>query len=310
MSKPVSTAELKNLLGRAVADPAVVRRTAQEPSSADDLRAAIERGELINHYQPKVDLKSGAVVGVEALVRWMHPSDGLVFPDRFITTAEEHGLIGELTAVVLVSALRQERHWREAGVSLHMAVNVSMDNLVELDFPDFVASQALAAEVPLSQLVLEVTESRLMADPVVPLDILTRLRLKQVSLSIDDFGTGHSPLAQLRDIPFDELKVDPGFVHGTHRDPSLRAIVEASVSMARRMGMRTVAEGVEDAEDWQFVQSAGFNFAQGYFIAKSMPAGKLGGFLPNWHERHMHMLDQRHPTSGHTIRPSSDGARR
>jgi EAL domain-containing protein (putative c-di-GMP-specific phosphodiesterase class I) len=127
-----------------------------------------------------------------------------------------------------------------------------------------------------------VTESRLMKGLLTPLDILARLRLKHIGLSIDDFGTGHSSLAQLRDIPFDELKVDRGFVHGACRDASLRAIFEASVGMARRLGMKTVAEGVEDQADWDFVRAAGCDLAQGYFIARPMPGADLAGWMADW----------------------------
>jgi EAL domain-containing protein (putative c-di-GMP-specific phosphodiesterase class I) len=237
---------------------------------------------LENHYQPKVALSSGALIGVETLVRWRHPKDGLVFPDQFISTAEEHGIIEQLTRAVLVSALRQARLWNDAGLRLHVSVNVSMDNLAALEFPDFVVHEADAAGVPVSSLVLEVTESRLMRDPLAALDILTRLRLKRIRLSIDDFGTGHSSLAQLRDIPFDELKVDRGFVHGAWGDDSLRAIVEASLNLAQKLGMTTVAEGIEDQADWDYLQSCGCDLAQGYFIAKPMRGPDLTRWLVSW----------------------------
>jgi len=161
-----------------------------------------------------------------------------------------------------------------------------MDNLGSLEFPDFVARAADKAGVSPTSLVLEVTESRLMKDPLAALDILTRLRLKHIGLSIDDFGTGHSSLAQLRDIPFDELKVDRGFVHGACRDASLRAIFEASLGMARQLGMKTVAEGVEDQEDWDCLRATGCDMAQGYFIAKPMPAADLAGWIAQWEARY------------------------
>jgi CheY-like chemotaxis protein len=205
LHKPVSPDHLQQLLGRSHPAPAAASRAAGKIYGADELRRAIARGELLNHYQPKVELATGAVAGVETLVRWRHPEDGLVFPDQFIATAEEHGLIDDLTRAVLTAALRQARRWHDAGLALQVAVNVSMDNLTDLEFPDFVAREAGKAGVPVAGLVLEVTESRLMKDPLAPMDILTRLRLKRIGLSIDDFGTGHSSLAQLRDLPFDEL---------------------------------------------------------------------------------------------------------
>ena len=246
------------------------------------MQQAIAAGQLENFYQPKVELSSGNVVGVETLVRWRHPVDGLVFPDQFIPLAEEHGLIDALTRTVLTAALQQTRRWQEAGVDLNVAVNVSMDNFSSLEFPDFIARSAEKAAVPVTNLILEITESRLMKNPLAALDIITRLRLKRIKLSIDDFGTGHSSLAQLRDLPFDELKIDRSFVHGACRHGDLRAIVEASLAMARKLGMKVVAEGPETREDWDFLQAAGCNMAQGYFIAKPMPASELQGWLSEW----------------------------
>jgi EAL domain-containing protein (putative c-di-GMP-specific phosphodiesterase class I) len=160
-----------------------------------------------------------------------------------------------------------------------------MDTLVALDFPDEVAGAARKAGVSPSKLILEVTESQLMRDSLVLLDIATRLRLKRIGLSIDDFGTGYSSLAQLRDIPFDELKLDRGFVHGAWNNASLRAILQANLEMARQLGLRSVAEGVEDRHDWDFLRSLGCELAQGYFIARPMPADQLEGWLAEWRGR-------------------------
>ena len=173
-----------------------------------------------------------------------------------------------------------------------MTVNISMDNLTTLDFADYVAREVVKANVPQTGLVLEVTESRLMKDPVAPLDILSRLRLKHIGLSIDDFGTGHSSLTQLRDIPFDELKVDRSFVHGAHRYAPLRAIFEASLGMAQHLGMRTVAEGVEDHADWEYLRSSGCDLAQGYFITKPMPANELSTWLVDWEARRSKLVSE------------------
>ena len=284
LHKPVSPEQLRQVLenhpSRAVAPRAVRKAYGREA-----LWQAITGNELVNYYQPKVDLVTGAVTGVETLVRWLHPEDGLVFPDQFIGTAEETGLIDDLTRTVLTGALRQASAWQDAGLNLQVAVNVSMDNLGSLEFPDFVAQTVAQAGVPSDRLTLEITESRLMKDPLAALDILTRLRLKHIGLSIDDFGTGHSSLAQLRDIPFDELKVDRGFVHGTCRDSSIRAIFEASLGMAQQLGMKTVAEGVEDRDDWDYLRACGCDTAQGYFIAKPMPAADLTSWMNTWEIR-------------------------
>lgn len=282
VSKPVSQDRWRQLLQGNFPSAGSAAAAAARDYGLEEVKSAIRGNELVNHYQPKVALVDGGVVGVETLVRWQHPRDGLVFPDRFIAVAEQHGLIGELTQTVLAAALRQLRAWRDDGFTLKVAINVSMDSLSALEFPDWVADQVHAAGVPADSLILEVTESQLMVDKVASLDTLTRLRLKQVGLSIDDFGTGHSSLSQLRDIPFNELKIDRSFVYGVSRDGSLRAIVEASLEMARQLGMITVAEGVEEQADWDLLRASGCDQAQGYLIAKPMPAEKLSGWLDDW----------------------------
>ena len=254
----------------------------QNPVEPADIERAIKIGELINYYQPKVAMRTGELVGVEALARWRRPSDGLVYPDQFISVAEDSGLMDALTQNVLKRALQQTRLWLDQGLDLHIAVNVSMDNLDNLDFADQVIALASAAKVQPSKIVLEITESRLMNDLVAPLDILTRLRLRDVGLSIDDFGTGHSSMAKLHDFPFSELKIDRSFVHQAYSDDSLKSIVEASVNMAQRFDMTTVAEGIEDREDWDYLRQAGCDVAQGFFIGKPMPAQALPSWLQNW----------------------------
>ena len=289
--KPAAPEQLRQMLESAatLCSPAPPR-VAPKIYDAEDLRHAITAGHLENYYQPKVELATGRVVGVETLVRWRHPDDGLVYPDQFITLAEEHGLIDVLTRVVLTAALAQTRHWLDAGLDLKVAVNASMDNFSDVEFPDFIARTAEMAGVPLTSLILEITESRLMKDPLSALDIIIRLRLKRIKLSIDDFGTGNSSLAQLRDLPFDELKVDRGFVHGASRNDALRAIFEASLSMARQLGMKTVAEGPEDREDWDFLKASGCDLAQGYFIAKPMPASEVVGWIAAWEPRRQELM--------------------
>jgi EAL domain-containing protein (putative c-di-GMP-specific phosphodiesterase class I)/FixJ family two-component response regulator len=258
---------------------------AKKTYAASELRAAIANGDLINYYQPKVAVASGAVVGVETLVRWRHPVDGMVYPDQFISLAEEHGLIDDLTHVVLSGAMAQARAWQQTGLHLKVAVNVSMDNLMSVAFADFVAAAGVAANVMPQDIVLEVTESRLMLDQRAPLEILTRLRLKRFNLSIDDFGTGHSSLAQLQNIPFDELKIDQSFVHGAWRDETSKAIFDASLYLGKKLGMSVVAEGVEERDDWDMVRRSKCDLAQGYFIARPMPAADLAGWILSWNER-------------------------
>ncbi len=285
LQKPVTPDALLAMLAQwsppSKAAPAKPRKT----YSADDIRLAIVRGELVNYYQPKVSVATGTVIGVETLVRWQHATDGLVFPNQFITVAESSGLINELTRLVLLNAFNQAKRWQQSGMDLRVAVNVSMDNLASLDFQDLVVDLATQVGIPPNKIVLEVTESQLMRDIRVSLEILTRLRLKRFHLSIDDFGTGHSSLAQLRDIPFDELKIDQGFVHQAWRDDTLRVIYDASLALAKQLNMESVAEGVEDRQDWDFLRQTGCDLAQGNFISKPLLASEFEDWINNWQQR-------------------------
>ncbi|MDP4029869.1 MAG: EAL domain-containing response regulator [Gallionella sp.] len=283
LHKPPSPEGLAGLIGKWLPPSQNESREESTVYGADELRAAIANGELVNYYQPKVAVATRRVVGVETLVRWRHPVDGMVFPDQFIGVAEAHGLIDDLTRAVLAEALAQAKLWQDAGLMLQVAVNLSMDNLSSLDFLEVVAVLAAKAGVPPQMMELEVTESRLMQDLRIPLEILTRLRLKRFRLSIDDFGIGNSSLAQLRDLPFDELKIDQSFVHGAWENEKLRAMFDHSLGLAKQLGMEVVAEGVEDQADWDFVRKSGCDIAQGYFIARPMPAADLPGWMQSWH---------------------------
>lgn len=286
--KPVSAQQIRGFLGTISPDaPATARPT--HAFTADDIREAIAREQLVNVYQPQVDLATGRLFGVEALVRWQHPTFGLIGPNAFITLAEEQGLIDAVLDAVLRHALRQRRLWVEAGIELQMSVNVSMANLTSLDFPDRVMRHIAEAQVPARCLILEVTESRLLRDARAALDIFARLRLKHIGLSIDDFGTGHSSLAQLRDVPFDELKLDRGFVHEAGLDTAKFAIVEASIAMARQLGMRTVAEGIETYRDWDTLRELHCDLAQGYFISKPLPADEILPWIAQWEAKRLQL---------------------
>lgn len=285
LQKPVLPQALFQLVERWVPPAQAAQHLQGKGYDIKRLAQAIQAGELVNYYQPKVSVSTGDVVGVETLVRWRHPQDGMVFPDQFIGMAEAHGLIDALTQVVLAQALQDSAAWALQGLKLKVAVNVSMNNLTALEFPEQLTSAAAAAGVAPQSIVLEVTESQLMKDLRAPLEILTRLRLRRFKLSIDDFGTGASSLAQLRDVPFDELKIDRSFVHGAHHNETLRAIFFASLGLAKELGMEVVAEGVEDAADWSFLQKTGCDLAQGYFIARPMPANHILEWVAGWRQR-------------------------
>ncbi len=285
LQKPVKPAALLAMLTQWSPPSPVKPSKVRKIYSAEEIKTAIKEGALINYYQPKVSVASGAVVGVETLVRWHHPEDGLVFPDQFISVAEAHGLINDLTRLVLSKAFAQAKIWQQAGFELRVAVNVSMDNLASLDFQDLVVKLAGETGISPHKVVLEVTESQLMGDMRVSLEILTRLRLKRFHLSIDDFGTGHSSLAQLRDIPFDELKIDQGFVHRAWKDETLRVIYDTSLALAKQLNMEAVAEGVEDRNDWNLLRQTGCDLAQGNFISKPLLAEEIPQWIEVWLKR-------------------------
>lgn len=288
LEKPVLSESLMALIVKNLPKEAPRQKHVAKLYGPDELQRAISEGELVNYYQPQVLVKTGKVVGVETLVRWQHPEDGMIYPDQFIATAEEHNLIDDLTNVVLLGAMAQSRLWQDQNIDLHVAVNISMDNLSSLQFPELVEQALVSSGVAPRNLILEMTESRLISNPLSAIEILTRLRLKHIGLSIDDFGTGHSSLVQLRDIPFDELKIDRSFVHGAWRNTSLQAIFEASLNMARHLGLKVVAEGVEDIDDWNYLQKMDCDLAQGYFIAKPMPADKFADWMIGWERYYTH----------------------
>ncbi len=293
LRKPVQPDMLKKLLSAPTPTASECTPSRTPPQfRAAELADAIESGQLVNHYQPKVSTRSGRMVGLETLVRWQHPELGLVFPDSFIPLAEECGLIDALTHAVLAGsngALCHLKRWTDSGLDLHVAVNVSMHSLHDLNFPNVISQLALDAGVNLSRVVLEVTESRLNTDMCSAIDVLTRLRLKRLRLSIDDFGTGYSSLAQLHELPFDELKIDRRFVHKAHLDHALDSILEASINIGSDLGMETTGEGVETVEDWLHLQQKGCDIAQGYWIARPMEAGRVAAWIANWNSE-LHRL--------------------
>lgn len=285
LHKPVDRDELKTLLSQWKTSGTSATHVTQKKYDASALSAAILKNELVNYYQPKVLLATGRMVGVETLVRWQHPEDGMVYPDQFIEVAESEGLIDDLTHWVLHEALQQTKEWHLMGLPLKVAVNVSMNNLATPAFADLVSRAVASAGLKPSDIVLEITESQLKADMRVPLEILTRLRLKRFRLSIDDFGTGYSSLVQLRDIPFEELKIDKSFVHGSHANATLGAIFDGNMRMARQLEMDVVAEGVEDRDDWNFLRGRQCDLAQGYFIARPMPVHQIPDWEKSWNQR-------------------------
>lgn len=272
-------------------------RPAAAPTEADIdaamLGEALDTHAITLNYQPKVDIRSGVLRGVEALARWSHPERGPMRPDRFIAAAEHHGLIHRLTLAVMEQAMAQASRWNARGLRITVAVNLSPRLL---DAPELVgeiaamlARHALSAE----QVVLEITESSVAGSQGAALATLARLRMRGFGLSIDDYGTGFSAMQQLARIPFTELKIDRSFVHGAYKHDNLQVLLQSALEMASRLGLVTVAEGVETLEDWRLLQRFGCNIGQGWLVAKAMPATTL----PRWLRQHeQHGLPRLRPT--------------
>ena len=244
-----------------------------------ELRHAIDHGGLVLHYQPQVALSTHTLAGVEALVRWQHPLHGLIYPDEFIPLAEHTGLITALTTVVLDTALGQCRVWLDQGRRIGVAVNISVRGLIDSAFPDEVAAVLAATNVPASLLTLELTEGSVMTDPSRTLPVLQALAELGVELSIDDFGTGYSSLAYLSQLPVDEVKIDKSFVMQMGSDASSRTIVHAVVDLGRNLGLRVVAEGVEDEASREALMQMGCAVGQGYLFSRPVSAEALQAWL-------------------------------
>ncbi len=237
-----------------------------------ELRRAIAEGELVLHYQPKVALRTGRVVGVEALVRWRHAVHGLVPPGEFIPVAERTGLIKPLTAWVLDAALEQARRWSDRGLESRVAINISPSSLRDPEFPARVGEALAKWGAGPGWLKFELTESTLVEDPSRSLEALRRLRDLGISILIDDFGTGYSSLSYIATLPIQGLKIDRSFVAGMLGSPSVHSVVEATISLARALQIRVVAEGVETKEQGEALERLGCDEIQGYFVGAPMAA--------------------------------------
>ena len=245
----------------------------------EELRIALRDDQLVLHYQPKIDLTTGAVTGVEALVRWRHPTRGLLYPEAFLILVEEAGLMHWMTEVVLEKALDQAAIWDAAGQPMTVAVNLSASSLVDADLPQRISAMISARGLQASALMLEITEEFLMADRERARAILSELSASGIRLAVDDFGTGYSSLAYLRDLPIDELKLDRSFVIPMADDRKAAALVSSTIHLAHSLGLRMVAEGVEDAEAYDALVLQGCDHAQGFYLSKALPAEVLDDWL-------------------------------
>jgi diguanylate cyclase (GGDEF)-like protein len=262
----------------AVYDPATDPHRPERLILMAELRTAVERDELRLHYQPKVNLATGAIDGAEGLVRWQHPKRGPIAPDAFIGLAEETGNIRRLTRWVLAAGVAQAQLWRARGWDLRVAVNVSARDLDDVDLPRRVGELLSAHGIPARHLAIEITESAVMARPDAAMQVLRRLSELGVDLAIDDFGIGQSSFAYLHRLPVRELKIDRTFVKDLSRNIEDQAIVRSIVELGQRLGYRVTAEGVEDAVALEYLTRVGCHHAQGFHIAAALPAGMFDVF--------------------------------
>lgn len=277
--------EAKDLhAGVAVYQPGRDEQHLRQLTLLADLRNAFSDGELSMVFQPKIDVASGQVVHAEALVRWAHPQLGPIAPDEFVPLAERSGLIQELTRFVFEHTLQQQKAWAAQGLDLAVAVNVSAIDLLDRKFPQRVLQALAANDVAPSRLIIEITETTLMRDLKATVEILKQLREAGIRLSIDDFGTGHSSLAQLRGLPVDEIKIDKSFVMTLHADSDDAVIVRSAIEIGHNMGLRVIAEGVETQEGLDLLRLYRCDLVQGFLFSKPLPSP---AFLA-WCQAHSH----------------------
>lgn len=282
IQKPIKSEPIIELLNRFERNRTEVSVRRIDPITDVELNTGVESDFIELVYQPKVSIIEKKLTGVEALARWRHPERGILGPGAFIPVAEELGKIDAITDLVLRKAMAQGAEWESEGNSIGISVNYSVDSLNRLDLPEYIETTIQEYGMDPKMVTIEVTESRVMQDITSSLEILTRLRMKGLGLSIDDFGTGHSSLEQLKRVPFSELKIDRAFVFDAINDKVARAILESSITLGKSLELKLVAEGVETQDDWDLIAELGCDEAQGYFIAKPMPGEDILGWREKW----------------------------
>ena len=268
--------------GVLVYSPSLDAGSAESLSLLSELRSAVEQDQLRLYLQPRVDLKTGAVIGAEALVRWQHPERGMVQPMKFIPFAEQTGFVRHLTAWMIDRCAQLMRHYARLGIELKLSVNLSTRDLLDHDLPEKLKKLIDSQGMDPALLCLEITESAIMSDPERALQTLAQLHGLGFHLSIDDFGTGFSSLAYLKSMPVDELKIDKSFVLNMERDARDAKIVRSTIDLAHNLGLSVVAEGVESAKAWKLLQALGCDEGQGFFIAKPMPEAVFANWVSEW----------------------------
>lgn len=295
--KPLNPEELADALKSYHLDPER-ESTANVPVETDvkQLKLALERAIIQVYYQPKVDLETMKLAGVEALARWKNQQGDWIPPGIFIPLAEEHGLIGDLTLSVLEQVLQDMNSWWEQGNYIPVAINLSAKSLAEFNLANDIIQRVIRQGIPAHFITFEITESALVMDLPSALATISRLRLKGFGISIDDYGTGFSSLQQLSRFPFSELKIDRTFIQGAPSRQYIRNILKSAIEMGQRLGINTVAEGVETEAELHLLKSLGCNQAQGFLLARPMSGRELMGWVDQEWQLQPTLCQNTHPT--------------
>jgi diguanylate cyclase (GGDEF)-like protein len=281
--------------GFVVYSPATDTNSVRQLTLTGQLRRAIENGQMALEFQPKVDVRTAGVAGVEALIRWHHPELGAVPPGEFIHSAEQTGLIKPLTLWVMNAALSELRRWSRLGYEFGVAVNLSVKSLQDPELPEVVRGLLESSGQRPERLTFEITESALMADPAAALEVVAQIAALGCQLSLDDFGTGYSSLAYLQQLPIDELKIDRSFVVAMTRDDNAAVIVRSVVSLAKGLGLSVVAEGVESEDAFLSLRALGCDQVQGHWFGPAMNGDQLLGWLKDAHPNRARVAAAAHP---------------
>jgi diguanylate cyclase len=251
-------------------------------SLISEIREAVEKNQLSLYVQPKIDLITGKTISVEALVRWQHPERGLVFPDMFIPFAEQTGHVRKISMWMLAEAARYAAKWQQGGMDVSLAVNLSARDLIDTELPAKLAEILSMHKILSHSLSVEITESSIMEDPIRALQTVERISAMGIKLSIDDFGTGYSSLAYLKRLPVNELKIDKSFVMNIENDLDDATIVRSTIDLGHNLGLKVVAEGVENQRVWDMLKAMGCDYGQGYFMTKPIPADQFVQWEKAW----------------------------
>ena len=290
-------------MGRGHYDAAADNARRADARLLQDLRGAVERRELFLHYQPKVEATSLQITAAEVLMRWLHPKLGLLGPDKFIPLAERHGLIRQIGRWAIEQACKQAAEWRESGLRMRIAVNISADQFHQVDFIDHLKETLAKAGIAPARFTCEITESVAMQDTEHAREAFEKLRTLGIHVSIDDFGTGHSSLATLKRLPAAELKIDKAFVNDLVTSEHAQFIARTIVAMAHELNLLVVAEGVETSEQRDLLVEMGCDELQGYLFAKPMPGKELAlwSARDRLHENELFRPSLYDPTRYHTL---------